>query len=485
MKASRTRVRVCFLAVASLMVLATLTRAGFSWAHGSQLGHVAGAWTTLAIDLSRGLFYRPLYSEGIGYGGTRYLPLYFALHAVVIRLIGHPIAAGFVVSFLSTALLLVGVFTLLRRSGLGFDLAAGFSALVLTSWSVQHGLTTIRGDILPTALTVWGLAMCVGEPARRKAGTAAALFALAFSAKITALHGLAAAVLWMTANGRAKAAVRLAALGAASCLVVLGVVHVTSDGRFLEILRVCAAGGAGASDMIRAPLRLFLHLRNSDPAGLVFCCLAVATMLARGTWRAPDLPTAFFGVTLAMTLVMFGSPGVEANHLVYLHVASIFAVASFFAESREHPAWDFQLAAATAAGMAGLALVVSMLAWSDVPVNRAAEMEEAARAARGPAGPILSEDPLVPVVAGQDPYLMDSFMFRVIRERRPTVAEPLFAAVRKRAFSAVVLAHDPALEAEGVYRSKHFGAGFVEEVQKSYVLSAKIGDFFVYLPRRD
>ena len=41
---------------------------------------------TLADDLARGTFYRPLLSPELGFGGTRFFPLAFALHAGLLRL---------------------------------------------------------------------------------------------------------------------------------------------------------------------------------------------------------------------------------------------------------------------------------------------------------------------------------------------------------------------------------------------------------------
>src|SRR5690349_3712070 len=46
---------------------------------GGYLNHVSGVWATLADDVAHGVVYRPLVSD-LGYGGTRYFPLYFTLH---------------------------------------------------------------------------------------------------------------------------------------------------------------------------------------------------------------------------------------------------------------------------------------------------------------------------------------------------------------------------------------------------------------------
>src|SRR5207244_12827292 len=53
----------------------------------------SGVWTALAQDLARGIFYRPT-ADAFGFGGTRYMPLFFALHAALIRLSVDPVTAG-------------------------------------------------------------------------------------------------------------------------------------------------------------------------------------------------------------------------------------------------------------------------------------------------------------------------------------------------------------------------------------------------------
>ena len=73
---------------------------------GSSLNFVSGTWIGLAMDFSDGIFYRPLFSDEIGFGGTRYFPLFFSIHALLIKLFGMPIISGHIVSIFSGLLLL-------------------------------------------------------------------------------------------------------------------------------------------------------------------------------------------------------------------------------------------------------------------------------------------------------------------------------------------------------------------------------------------
>src|SRR2546422_2590216 len=63
------------------------------WPGSLPQDNASGVWTALAQDLARGIFYRPT-ADAFGFGGTRYMPLFFALHAGLIRLSGDPVTAG-------------------------------------------------------------------------------------------------------------------------------------------------------------------------------------------------------------------------------------------------------------------------------------------------------------------------------------------------------------------------------------------------------
>ena len=57
------------------------------------LTHVEGAWLACAYDFLHGVFYRPLFGP-LGYGGTRYFPLYFVLTGWLSKPLGSLETAG-------------------------------------------------------------------------------------------------------------------------------------------------------------------------------------------------------------------------------------------------------------------------------------------------------------------------------------------------------------------------------------------------------
>src|SRR5580692_6085239 len=87
------------------------------------LTHVEGVWLACAYDFMHGVFYRPLFSP-LGYGGTRYFPLYFVLTGVLSKVLGSLATAGISLSAAGVALALMAVYILLRRSNVSVLLSA-------------------------------------------------------------------------------------------------------------------------------------------------------------------------------------------------------------------------------------------------------------------------------------------------------------------------------------------------------------------------
>src|SRR5208283_4156690 len=115
--------RVFLYAAVGLIILITALRASVCWANDTWVDNPSGVIIAMAADLRDGVFYRPLLGPG-GYGGTRYFPLYFVLHAALLKL-GIPVLlSAYLLSAAAVFLLLLGVFYLLRGLGVEPWLAA-------------------------------------------------------------------------------------------------------------------------------------------------------------------------------------------------------------------------------------------------------------------------------------------------------------------------------------------------------------------------
>jgi len=485
--------RALLLGSAAALATATVLRLPGAWASGNALNHVSGAWIALAEDLAHGTFYRALSEPGLGYGGTRFFPLAFALHGALRASGADLLASGYALSLAAGALLALGVFLLVRAAGLATPAAAAFGALAFAGFATQHALASVRGDLLPVALSALGLAAVARAPARgRGAAAAAFLFALAFAAKPTALTAPAAAAAWLALRGERRLALGLALLTAAGAIAVVLVTDVLSEGRFLAILAATATGGAGSRDLLRGPIRLAEHLLIADPAAIVLggsaglvalVALPARLRAARAGQAEPALLGALWLLAAgAGALVVFASPGTGVNHLVELEAAAAVALGTAWAGASG--AARLARALAPAAAVAGVWVAIGM-AREDGRTARIREVHQVA-AALPAGGRVLSEDPLVPLVAGGRPEVLDPWMLRLAAQADPALARPLIDDLRGGAFDAVVLFQDlDSPDSEPWYARGNLGTPVVEAVRSAYRLAERHGRYRIYLPVTD
>jgi hypothetical protein len=485
-------------ALALALALGTAARLPAAWESGNALNHVSGTWMTLADDLSRGTLYRPLAEAG-EYGGTRYFPLAFAAQAGLLRLGAPRLAAAYGASLAAGAFLALGVFLLLRAGGGPRGAAAASAALAFAGFAGQHALSAGRGDLLPVALSALALAAIARGPTPGRVAAAGVLLALSFAAKPTALTAAGAAVAFLALRRARGAAVALAALVAAGAGAALVATDALSSGRFLAGLRALASGGARVETALRAPVRLAEELAVGDPAGLVLALGGAAAFAAslpalRRSWgreasearraspRLDDprlLPALWLAAAWAGALAVFASPGTGVNHLVEIEAASAALLgACALAPGR---ARAVARAAAPAAALAGIVLVAALVR-EDLASSRLAEIRAVVRAL--PAGRVLSEDPLVPLLAGERPAVLDAFSLRLAAARDPALAGALSGALRRGEFAAVVLFADPGSPAaDAWYAEGNLGLPLARAIAAGYRRGSAIGRYRLHLPR--
>ena len=143
------------MAAAGLAVLASYGAICLAHLRDSyQLDHVSGVWIALAHHLNQGVLYPAIY-DGQVFGGSRYMPGYFALHAGLAQLTGESVFSGKLLSF-TTVLVCLGLVLLVSRQiGCSWPISLCLTSLAAASTSVLYASTTIRGDLLPV---VWQLA---------------------------------------------------------------------------------------------------------------------------------------------------------------------------------------------------------------------------------------------------------------------------------------------------------------------------------------
>jgi hypothetical protein len=467
--------QVLVVAVSLMLVGLTVLRIVQSWPNDSHLDHVSGAWVALATDLRGGVFYRAPFGPE-GYGGTRFFPLFFCLHALGIFLSGNWRFSGYVLSAVSLMVLLAGVYFLLRKFGVDRWLAIGGCAALLAGSSVQDAFLTIREDGLAAALNVWGLVLCVGSTSRRRLYGAGLLFSLAFATKETSIFGAAAVLLSLLLSKKFKEFVQLGvALAAGYIAVILGM-YTASAGRAFEGLRLTLATGSGFKPLLNSPFTM-IEAMNGYREEMILFALGL-TALTVGRQRLPSL---LFLCTLTVTLVIFSSEGTAGNHLVDLLVASVVIFTLWISQYQYQDLGTCLLASASA--VAWLGLMVQHRYDDIVPVHT--QLQEIVKACGNSGKPILSDNPLVPLAAGQHPYVLDAFMFRVLEERETNFGDPMWKMLKERRFGAVVFVDNPdSEEGKDTYDNFHFGDDFMEVVRQNYDPAGIAGTEYIFLPKK-
>src|SRR5271157_4141897 len=482
--------RIFLCAAVGLIILIAAARALVCWANDTWVDHPAGVIIAMAADLRDGVFYRPLLGPE-GYGGTRYFPLYFVLHALLLKS-GLPVLpSAYLLSAAAVLLLLWGVFQLLRGLCVEPWLAACSSGAVLAASSSQMALTNPHGDGLASALNVSGLAIIVRPKLNHlNILLSSILFTLAWSAKLTMVYGFAAAFIWLVARGSRRMAWELAGETCSGCLLVAGAMMVASHGRILEVFKACAFGGTNRTILMLAPLHVWLIAKRADRGLLLFFFLAlialVFELLTPSVKYLQNLPTVLFMATMAVTVVIFASPGVLTNHLVDVQIAAIVLFSTWLAKGANARQKQFGIyALALATVLAAIPLIHKLKVW-----DRRFQPHRFQRVIiliGDTHKPILAENPIIPVLAGQIPYVLDPWMLRMLRERIPNFGDPLLEGLRHQAFGAVVLsfANAQTVRARAWYTWSHFGPGFLPALIDNYRLASVVEDQMIYLPITD
>jgi hypothetical protein len=468
--------RLLWLAGAtSLLITARRVLSAISAQASIAVNHVSGAWAALALDLSQGLPYRPLLSDA-GYGGTRYFPLHFAAHGALIRLGLNPVVAGHAVTLIALAVLLFAAFLLLRGLAVPRELAIAGVLVLLANQPLQSAVVTIRGDLLAAALNVCGLALAVSARKFRGMLLACVPFALAILTKETAVYGLFAAAAALILRGLRRQGI--AVLAITSVLVLGGVLatQILSQGRFLDNLRAVSSGGATLKTLAAAPARMFSHAHPSD---ILLAVLGLAGLIASSRAARAGLPALYLIATGCITLLVFGSPGIDENHLLDLDLAIALFLVAEWGSGRLQGVFP-----AAALALASLAFC-GWLAQNPLTPQRKVVAQVLGEAGSS-GGPLLAENPWLPILAGERPYLQDAFAFKVASDRLPAVRADLFEKLDRRFVRAVVLKVDMADDTRypNWYRDVQFGPGFTGRLLENYELVARHSDqFFVYRPK--
>ena len=458
----------------------------FALPRGAGLNFVSGTWLTLGLDDARGVLYRPI-SGPAGFGGTRYFPLWIVLHGGLVKAGFSGVAAGHVISVAAAIAWLAAAFALLRLNGLSSGRAWPFAVLTLCSSAGVLGLTTIRGDMLPAALNLCGIASASravsGRAAARTLGTAAACFALAVAAKPSAAFGVFALSCALALNGHGRRAIVLAAGTAALSAVLVLWADVSSGSRMFAVIRASAGAGGTAWNVFHAPAAFMYTLVHQDPMTLVVSALTFAALMLMTAreWTEP-LTCATVGA-LAVAVALHATPGIDYNHLV-----DFVGLAVIFLGVRMHrtPSFEPTMAAAISAATVMAVVLFAYTLKENARMPERAELPAVRSFLSGldkRTGPVLASNPLVTALDDEPAFVLDPVMFQVLRTNDPRLEQRMDAAVSAGMFRAVVVEGDAAGAVEQSELTRIYGAGFQGALLARYRAAGTFAPYVVYVPR--
>ena len=456
----------------------------------SQVNHITGVWLTLAQALRDGVLYPPLEQDG-HYAGTRYMPLVFALVALLAKITGDFLLAAKLTSLLSMTGLLAVVFVAVRRAcGNALD-AFILTSVILVFPEGRRVLLWPHVDALAVALSVGGLLLVSGErPGMGSVAAAALLFALALAAKFSSVAGVAAACVYLGARDRRRAA-WLVAMTAALGVVGFVLLQLGSDGRFLDTFFAVGSGGMSAQSFAVGPTRMVQAMGVSARSALVVPLVlppAVFVLLQDTQRRRLSPWDWYFLFAVPVTMFIFTSPGTDPNHLLELEAAALLVLAGWLRRPADAPAEGLAWTEAAARGFAAAALLVGLVyaanCWRQGPPPDAISQRALIEALPAD-GELLTEDATPAVLLGRRPVVMDPFAFRLLAERGRIDPEPLAARVRRREFAILVLVRRIDLREESLAPQLHFGPQVTDAIREAYRFDRAVGGYYLFKPRRD
>src|SRR6266545_1303460 len=466
---------------AALILVAALAIAGWlflSVAHARDryhVLHVQGAWMTLARDADDGILYPPLY-DGEHYGGTRWMPVPILLNAGAAKLTGEYLTSGKIVGLVSTALLLVLVFSELRRLSAPFPAAAALTASIVATETGLFAGTTVGGDVVPVVLQI-GALMIARSGTRRSLVAAGALAALALASKTTGVWAALAILTWLALARRWR-----------DVALFFAIVQTASQGRFTENLALLTLAGVGGGvGPIRAPNQLLYQMYTYAAATWLLVPFAVASVLFDVRWRRPGMYDLALGWAVVLLIVTYTDVGAGLNQLLDVSVLTVIVAGHLAGRTITMPVSAVPLGLVlTLAIVWGVGNGVLLVFFFDVtattegrqlgyPVKPLANIV-------GPGEEILSEDPYVPLSMGRDPVVLDPFMLLRLDRVDPAAVDELIQRIEDKRFAYLVMITSLDRRNDYWWDQFHFGLRIVDAMRDAYVEEGRIDRYYIYRP---
>ncbi len=486
---------LAYLAAGGLAAISLLSTGIVVVAHlGDRynIDHVAGIWIGLASYVSSGTFYPSLY-DSASFGGTRYMPVYFLLHSVAAQLLGgNYVLSGKLLSLGIVISLITLTFVIIRRFGVPRSFALLLATLVLLTDPGFDAATGIRADSLATLFQLGAVAL-VAHLGPRLAPPAAALAALAFFTKLSALWAPAAIALWLFLYYR-RDFLLFAATFIGFVFAFALAAQIASDGRLLENLATMAFAGVDREFAIqKSTLYTLAILLTSAPAiwVLVPFMLGSCALAARG--RQLTVYHLAWLASVIILVVVMTDRGTDVNQLIEpLLLGAIILGALWRADGADISSpFGLVLAMAILWG-GGNAFALHLRARTQevvVPLARGGRYTQpkvdTLLATIHTGTRVLAEDASISIARGDVPVVIDAWAVPKIETGHPEWVAHFAGRVDAAEFDYVILLFrfevvDPAFE--GWYAAQ-FGKTVMSAIKRRYNWVGEMDGFHVYAPR--
>lgn len=440
------------------------------------LNHVSGAWTVLSTDLSNGVWYRSIIDKELGFGGTRFFPLYFVIHACFIGIIKSPVWAGYLTSLLSALFLIIVLSKIIYFQTKNRLLTTSLIVLFSSSATFLQGLLSIRGDLLPLSFNLLGLYIIIKrkEVSWKTIVFAAFFFSAAFATKVTSVYTLFAIVIWLYSKKEIRKSTVLLSTTFTGYFLVLGTIIFLTSGEIVTIFQECASAGASVRSVLLGPKNLMAISYRFDFLSFVALLCAGIIFLIDLSKHQIKFRHFYWIVSVLYISFLFGSPGVLYNHIVVATATSFWIIAEYLNQRFKRE----QIGQLT---LAILTLMVVLLKPFTLPVPSSLTYSEQLIACYQEKEKVFCEDPMVAFKADSNvrPFLADAFMLALYYKNGDSCTkDAVINHYKKESFDRLIFMRDPVTST--FHYTYHFGHELLEVLIDGYSCTDTIGQWTIW-----
>lgn len=369
-----------------------------------------------------------------------YPPLFMALGAVSVKLLGGAYLGLRLVNMLSAALCALALFRLLRLYDCSKLVAFTAAAFFLNFIVVATLSFEARPDLLAVCLSAWTMERFVAalkqEPgcqALRGLGAVVALAILACLAKQSSIVFVLSIVFFLLSAGQRILALKFLAAWAGAIALIFGGIELICGG-FLANLTLLSAVHPQAkvlADNFRALatdwFKVFLGLAIA-PVGI---------LAHKGVKGIDTLPLLLLLISFSLLLYTMAIPASNMNHLI----PALFALSWWIGLSLRYlPGWVGAVVLIVCAGNIWFLSEFGRLEPLLLPYAR--ESEKVLRRLDLKDRLVLTDDPFINVLTGSKPAMVDCATFlNLWKDTKPQMKD-LIGAIESRQYAAIMINSD-------------------------------------------